>query len=117
MFKPTSWDYLTNEEKIENISKRMDIIYNHELKKTWKYRYALDEQLKEKEEDITAITALIEIKKEYESIREWVLKNKHNIMTISINVNILEQLLQEDVEKILLGDMRESKSDNDKIEP
>ena len=103
LFKPDNWETMNASDQFISISRRMDKIYSTQIDKSWRRRYATEEQFGEEyspEHEQATLVAFQILKKEYEDLREYVLSHdthKHNA-----NVEVLEKILQNDVENILL---------------
>lgn len=103
MYRHQDWASLTEEEKFEDVCRRMDNTYNYVTRRSLRERYASPEQFKDEypEDWETAVSAVFQmIKSDYEEIREYVLNNKDK--SKNPNIIVMEKILMDDAERILL---------------
>lgn len=108
LLRPNDWEHMTNAEKFESINIRMDMIYSYSERKQLRKIYASKGQFAEeysKENEAAVVVCFLEIRKEYEEIREWIINKK--LTHDNLNANVLEDMLIQDVESTLLGDKNE----------
>ena len=105
LLKSDNWMDMSWDSRFLNISERMDKMYTYQTRKPWRQRYATEEQFAEEyspEHNAAVLIAFQLLKREYEEMREYVLN--HNRHKHNANVDILERIIQEDIERTLLGE-------------
>lgn len=104
-FEPDDFNSFTNEEKLINISNRLNSIYQYESRKTWRKRFSTDEQFEDEyppEHETMMYVAFRQIKQSYDNNCLSELREENLVSVVWLDM--LDEFISQDVDKILLED-------------